>query len=1043
MGFLKRICTHHLSAFLSHEYTKLFQCHNSNNYYYAMAVGDGARWSFNATCPQDPQHYEMCGYLPGVDMTSLLPQEGLCGVGVCPTGVISTSTFYPRAMRDICNPESRDDQCRNIQQYDGQCRAVELIVNCDGLCDEDTCRDEIHCGSFIYGYKCRQNERYRPAWGACILSGFTLDRNLCNMEGDTRSCDIGNDTASCTVKHAGRLFTVPIFNFTRCATIKVSHRYKKPGSDSSYFLYMPNCLDFMDQTNCSDPARVALSCPIRGYMSTVAKVMVCGGLREGLCDDNLDILCVDVTSTCTIHKHQICDNILDCPTGQDEFQCKWMTGTGCKRKLRPTVYSPSFPLDWLGDGVEDCVGGADEMLNLWPTCGTGKFQRFVKHNDDCKDVFHCKFGPQTIIPSSLLCDGDDTCGNENAVCRRLVPDVHDRAVQVTIWNKYLGHCLPGLGNLELLLGNCSGYSSAQMRNSTIFGIERDTKLMAPEKFSCLYTFGELHVYLVCLGVCSGNCPISKSPLKFHSCATEIKNRFHTIANGNELTFVSRKEDSFGQDIFECENNKCLPFEKVCNLIDDCGDGSDEKNCENHFRCKTTKGQSQLYFPLYKVCDGVPNCMDLSDECNDRCRKEILQGFHLKGSAFFLGSLAIGLNLWTLTSVALELRTVENQAGLENRLLVITICIGDLLTGSYLLANSISDAVQGNYCERQDYWLASRYCDALGIVSTMGSAMSVMALTILSLFRVRGILTGLHRTNSEIRLTTPLILSGGIIIVSIVFAIFPVILLREFEDVFGNGQVWSEDVKFFIGKIDKVEHLEVIEAYYGRILRNNPTGAGLTWDKITALIRGMYTNDYGNFEGLNSLIGFYGNEAVCLFKFFVLPDDPQFAFSLTYQILNLICLSIICSCYACIEASSRKSLANLRMNQENVRNHNPGLQARIKRQQKIQRKVSMIIVTDLICWLPLLTVSFCHMAGVVDATPYYGIFSVIILPVNSTINPLLYSDAVYNVGQVGWKWWGQWWRRSFQGTTKEGEIEMNQIGETQINAGKSGDEQSQM
>ena len=34
----------------------------------------------------------------------------------------------------------------------------------------------------------------------------------------------------------------------------------------------------------------------------------------------------------------------------------------------------------------------------------------------------------------------------------------------------------------------------------------------------------------------------------------------------------------------CDNSNCLDKSKVCDLVDDCGDGSDEDNCDNNFPC---------------------------------------------------------------------------------------------------------------------------------------------------------------------------------------------------------------------------------------------------------------------------------------------------------------------------------------------------------------------------------------------------------------------------------------------------------------------------
>ncbi|XP_025153783.1 vitellogenin receptor isoform X2 [Harpegnathos saltator] len=74
--------------------------------------------------------------------------------------------------------------------------------------------------------------------------------------------------------------------------------------------------------------------------------------------------------------------------------------------------------------------------------------------------------------------------------------------------------------------------------------------------------------------------------------------------------------------FRCENSKCIPFTFECDEYDDCGDNSDERNCEDfklivpasiqcardEFRCEDAK-----CIPKGKFCDAVPDCADKSDE----------------------------------------------------------------------------------------------------------------------------------------------------------------------------------------------------------------------------------------------------------------------------------------------------------------------------------------------------------------------------------------------------------------------------------------------
>eukprot|EP00116_Pleurobrachia_bachei_P013516 sb/3473778/ len=63
-------------------------------------------------------------------------------------------------------------------------------------------------------------------------------------------------------------------------------------------------------------------------------------------------------------------------------------------------------------------------------------------------------------------------------------------------------------------------------------------------------------------------------------------------------------------------------------------------------------------------------------------------------------------------------------------------------------------------------------------------------------------------------------------------------------------------------------------------------------------------------------------------------------------------------------------------------------------RELQTKIFAIIVTDFFCWIPLGFVAFLHLAEVIDATSWYPYFSILILPINSVINPFLYESNLY-------------------------------------------------
>ena len=223
----------------------------------------------------------------------------------------------------------------------------------------------------------------------------------------------------------------------------------------------------------------------------------------------------------------------------------------------------------------------------------------------------------------------------------------------------------------------------------------------------------------------------------------------------------------------------------------------------------------------------------------------------------------------------------------------------------------------------------------------------------------------------------------LILVSATIAVVPIV--ESFEDFFVNGVRFSDWLKIFIGTPDKATVTGVIKAYHGR-----SKDVTLRWKMLLEMVREMFSHDF-DYEDLTEKVDkvdFYGNDGVCLFKYFVQNQDPQKLFVWSILVLNFICFVLISISYLFIGILSRRSSKSVASSENN--------RQIAQRNNRMNQRIAMIITTDFLCWVPFILICILHSVEVIDATPWYSIFSMVILPINSVINPLLYDDVVTNI-----------------------------------------------
>ena len=60
---------------------------------------------------------------------------------------------------------------------------------------------------------------------------------------------------------------------------------------------------------------------------------------------------------------------------------------------------------------------------------------------------------------------------------------------------------------------------------------------------------------------------------------------------------------------------------------------------------------------------------------------------------------------------------------------------------------------------------------------------------------------------------------------------------------------------------------------------------------------------------------------------------------------------------------------------------------------LQKKVTIILVTDFVCWVPFILISALHNLQYIDASSWYTFIAMTLLPFNSVLNPLIYDDHI--------------------------------------------------
>jgi len=143
--------------------------------------------------------------------------------------------------------------------------------------------------------------------------------------------------------------------------------------------------------------------------------------------------------------------------------------------------------------------------------------------------------------------------------------------------------------------------------------------------------------------------------------------------------------------------------------------------------------------------------------------------------------------------------------------------------------------------------------------------------------------------------------------------------------------------------------------------------------------------------------------VCMPRFYVSNTDPIAGYSLFIIALNFISFIYVCISYIFVYkvASQRPNISSRQVDVQN---------------QKMQNRITRLLITDFFCWIPICITAFVKFATNIELPiDIYAATIAFLLPINSAINPILYSPIFEKLYQ-NFKKKTREWRQKLQGTS---------------------------
>ncbi|XP_015214111.2 low-density lipoprotein receptor-related protein 1B isoform X2 [Lepisosteus oculatus] len=497
--------------------------------------------------------------------------EDLCIL--TPDGRVNCTCRGERVLLDGGRCVSKNSSCNIHMEFEcGNGECIDYQLTCDGIahCKDKSDEKLQYC----------DNRNCRKGFKKCYNQRCVANSQFCDGVDD---CGDNSDEAYC--------------NNSTCSSSEFRCRDGSCIPSSAWCNHMIDCADASDErycnnTDCLDYYRIGVKAT--GFISCnstslcILPSWVCDGSNdcgdyadETNCQVHLGHRCEDGYFACPsgncISSVWLCDGQKDCEDGADEYQCD----SSCLWNQFACSKNKCIATQWLCDGEDDCDDGLDESDEFCGsvTCAPG--------------MFSCP-GSHACVPKDWLCDGERDCpdGSDELSAAGCKPN---NTCDESTFLCHNNGCIPKqfVCDHDNDCGDGSDESSECVYRSC-----------GPGEFRCADGRCLLSVQWECDGY--SDCPDHSDELPLNPKCSAAE----SLCNGS---------------FFMCANGRCIPIGSLCDKKDDCGDGSDERNCNvNECLNRRVSGCTQecqdlavgykcKCWPGFRLKDDGKTCIDI-DEC---------------------------------------------------------------------------------------------------------------------------------------------------------------------------------------------------------------------------------------------------------------------------------------------------------------------------------------------------------------------------------------------------------------------------------------------